>query len=52
MTSLLACPVCTAPTPTDRITAEVWCCSIACFRTFRHIAASGSPAHEEAPAVA
>ena len=39
MTSLLFCPVCAAPTPSNRITGEPWCCSIDCFRTFHRIAA-------------
>ena len=47
MTSRLIRPVCAAPTPAEGITAEVWCCSIACFRTFHHVAEPGSPAHEE-----
>ena len=52
MTNLLTCPVCAAPAPADRVTTEVWCCSIACFRTFHHVAEPGSPAHEEVVATA
>ncbi|MHB8311663.1 MAG: hypothetical protein ACYDCY_15030 [Metallibacterium sp.] len=52
MTDLLACPVCAAPAPPQRITSEPWCCSVAYFRTFQHIAAPSAPAHKEVAATA
>jgi hypothetical protein len=52
MTNLPACSLCTAPAPTGRIITEPWCCSVACFRTFQHIAASSAPAHKEVTATA
>jgi hypothetical protein len=50
MTDLLACPVCAAPTPPQRITTEPWCCSISCFRTFHDVAAPDAPAQKEVAA--
>lgn len=52
MTDLDACPVCAAPAPANRITAEPWCCSIGCFRTFHDVAAPSASAQEEVVATA
>jgi hypothetical protein len=52
MTNLLVCPVCPTPAPSSRITAEPWCCSIDCFRTFHRISATGAPAQKEVTATA
>ncbi|MGO8827135.1 MAG: hypothetical protein ACLQU9_18110 [Acidimicrobiales bacterium] len=52
MTNLRACPVCAAPAPANRITAEPWCCSVDCFRTFHRMAAPGAPDQKEVVAIA
>jgi len=52
MTNLLVCPVCSTLVPSSRITAEPWCCSIDCFRTFHRIAAPDAPAQKEVTAIA
>ncbi|MHB8328363.1 MAG: hypothetical protein ACYDD6_01835 [Acidimicrobiales bacterium] len=52
MMNLPACPVCAAPAPANRITAEPWCCSVDCFRTFHRITAHGAPTQKEVAATA
>ena len=52
MTNLRACPVCAASAPANRITAEPWCCSVDCFRTFHRMAAPDAPTQKEVAAIA
>jgi life-span regulatory factor Ecl1 len=37
MISVGACPICGTPRPAERMSAEPWCCSLACYRAFHGI---------------